>query len=1104
MLTNYDIEELAGSYASYSKGCNYFHQGRVHNLKEFDSGRFEADVVGKKRYRTTVAISYDHHIGAHSCTCPAHSNFDGACKHVIAVLKAVQDVQEVQLKAKKKAAMYAEPQSITEYEAMKRAKKIDPAMQSLLKYFEKAEVQMVEPEKDTELTSLVPLLVLSHGAYRSDLSLEFSIGKGKQYVVKDLTRLAIAMIEKSNMHFGREFDLDVKTVQFDDFSQKIMDWVVGIYHEEEQLSGDDPYNLPSFHGKRQLTMTEMKMDQLATFLNGGEIKLKIAFENKVHRVRFVEGQPRFTAELKTQSDMLYLSLLPEDKSDLLQMLPGSMRYLYHNSRIYRLGVEEEQRLAPFIDCINSSQRKPVSMPLIESGRIMGSLVPALKRIATVHLESELEEKYEREPLLAHVYLDRYYAQTQTGISARVEFHYGERRFCGVTQNKLNAQVKSDRILIRQPQEENALINFLERYDFKPYKDMMIVSDEDAVYDFCSFGLQRLQGLAEVYATEDFDSIKIRRSVKITAGIRLSDSGLLEMQFQQSEFSPQEMMEILSAYRQKKKYHKLKNGTFMALDTDELGAVSALMEGLGFKAEDMDGRTLELPRYRAMYADALLKSHKSLGIHKSSGFKKMVHDIAEPIDLEYPVPEGINGNLREYQIVGFRWLKSLAAYGFGGILADDMGLGKTLQVIAFLLSEKGSTQLKNLVVAPTSLIYNWLDEIQRFAPSLKAVVIAGNPEERSAQLASIEDADVLITSYGMLKRDMSYYKEQHFQYCIIDEAQHIKNPKTLNAKSVKTLKANGTFALTGTPIENSLTELWSIFDFLMPGYLYTHNRFFNHFEKPIVLDQDQRALANLSYHIKPFMLRRMKNEVLTELPDKIETRLACAMTLEQERLYKAHLARAQKEVTRVLEKSGLQKGQIEILALLTRLRQICCHPAMFLDDYIHGSGKLEALEELLDDAVSSGHRVLVFSQFTTMLKLIQDSLVSKGLSCYYLDGGTAAEKRMQMVRDFNNGSRSIFLISLKAGGTGLNLTGADVVVHYDPWWNPAVEDQATDRAYRMGQDKRVQVYRLITRNTLEEKIYELQQRKRELVDSVIQPGESFLHKMSEEDIRNLFV
>lgn len=413
---------------------------------------------------------------------------------------------------------------------------------------------------------------------------------------------------------------------------------------------------------------------------------------------------------------------------------------------------------------------------------------------------------------------------------------------------------------------------------------------------------------------------------------------------------------------------------------------------------------------------------------------------------------------------------------------------------------------SLVVSPSSLTLNWQNEVNKFAKELKTLVIKGTLTERKRQIEEIDQYDLVITSYDLLKRDIELYleKDYSFRYIIADEAQYLKNSNTQNAKSIKKIKADTRYALTGTPIENSLAELWSIFDFIMPGYLFTYKKFKALYETPIVKEESQEAMQKLRMLIEPFILRRNKKEVLTELPDKTITVLNNEMGEEQRRIYLSYLAQAKQEIAEEIELNGYEKSQIQILAALTRLRQICCHPSLFIEGYQEGSSKLEQCIEIIQDAVNSGHKILLFSGYTSMFDMMEKELKQRGIQYFKLTGSTKVDQRIELVDEFNeNPEIKVFLISLKAGGTGLNLTGADVVIHYDPWWNLSTENQATDRAYRIGQKNNVQVYKLITKNSIEEKIYDLQQKKAELVDNMLNTKTSFVNKLSKEEIMNLF-
>ncbi len=513
------------------------------------------------------------------------------------------------------------------------------------------------------------------------------------------------------------------------------------------------------------------------------------------------------------------------------------------------------------------------------------------------------------------------------------------------------------------------------------------------------------------------------------------------------------------------------------------------------------RLIEAPVNRALYVDSVLKEGQGVTLRRDHLFRDLIKNMNSAAEAEFEAPESMAKILRTYQTVGFRWLKTIEHYGFGGILADEMGLGKTVQVIAMLLSEAQTNGRSSLIVCPASLVYNWLSEFKKFAPSMKCAVVAGTAEERAALISEYTDYDVLITSYDLLRRDVEHYGQATFRYCIIDEAQYIKNHDTLSAKSVKTIRAATRFALTGTPIENRLSELWSIFDFLMPGFLYNYNRFREKIETPIVKDGDQTVTERLHRMIAPFILRRLKKDVLRDLPDKLEQCIYSRMGDEQSKLYRAHAAQLVENL-RSQTNESFGAGKLQVLSELTKLRQICCDPTLFFDDYKGGSAKLETCMEKVNNAVSGGHKVLLFSQFTSMLSIIAQRLTAEGISYYLITGSTGKEQRLSLVNAFNRDDTSVFLISLKAGGTGLNLTSADVVIHYDPWWNVAAQDQATDRAHRIGQRNVVTVLKLIAQNTIEEKIVALQESKRELADSVISRGGSTIGDITRDELIEL--
>lgn len=594
-------------------------------------------------------------------------------------------------------------------------------------------------------------------------------------------------------------------------------------------------------------------------------------------------------------------------------------------------------------------------------------------------------------------------------------------------------------------------------------------------------------------------------------------------------SREDLIDILSRYNKKKKFYRLKNGAFVNAADSGLDTVEELRTGLQLTDKQMKQDRIEVQKYRALYLDAQLKENPVVSAVKDKSFKSLVRNMKTVEDNDFEVPESLDKVLREYQKRGFLWIKTLRHNGFGGILADDMGLGKTLQVIAFLLSEflerkntdienitlkeatvlnvqsetksetaevqeadideamngqTGKLQRNTLIIAPASLVYNWSSEIQRFAPELTVRMVTGTAAERRMVLTEAGTEDILLTSYDLLKRDISEYEKYQFQCEIIDEAQYIKNANTQAAKAVKEVQAEFKLALTGTPVENRLSELWSIFDYLMPGFLYSYKKFREEVEIPAVQNSDEDAMKRLQKMIRPFVLRRLKKEVLTDLPDKLEENMFVQLTGEQQKLYDAHVKRMMLMLDKQSEEE-FKTSKITILAELTKLRQICCDPSLVFTDYKADSAKTEMCLNMICNAVASGHKILLFSQFTTMLDHLANRLEEEKISYYMLTGATSKEKRAQMVESFNNDDTQVFCISLKAGGTGMNLTAADIVIHFDPWWNLAVQNQATDRAHRIGQKNAVNVYKLIVKDTIEENIMKLQEKKRELADQILE-------------------
>ncbi|WP_054968517.1 DEAD/DEAH box helicase [Alicyclobacillus ferrooxydans] len=720
------------------------------------------------------------------------------------------------------------------------------------------------------------------------------------------------------------------------------------------------------------------------------------------------------------------------------------------------------------------------------------------------------------------------------------------------------------IIVRDLIKETQIVRFLYQSGFDVVDGELILSGEDYIYEFVYERLPELEQWVEVFATSSVDGWIRPAAVRPKSRIEIdTKTNWLEVSFDIGDLSADEVMHVLQSMIERKKYHRLESGAFVSLQTEGFSELQRVVSELGLKPSDLKkavksrkeaavddpqrgaapqsgasqdnaggtaesgGQTLDL-RIPSIRALPLIEGHDGMSHVKfGRALRRWLDNLRNPDNIDVDLPTGLRATLREYQKFGFQWMKTLAQYGFGGILADDMGLGKTIQTIAFLLSEREGTRTGDdpvagpaqgdlmtgragagkaaaaitsgapvLIVCPASLTYNWKSEIEKFAPGLHAVIVTGDKAEREAIVAAAghnhgnEHPDVIITSYPLLWRDIDMYRDVRFSTLILDEAQAIKNHTTQTAQAVGEIQSVHRFALTGTPVENSLDDLWSIFRAVFPDLLGSRKSFSN---LPPEL---------VARHVRPFILRRLKRDVLTELPDKIETLQTAELTKEQKAAYMAYLAQLQKETIQGLETQGFQKGRFQILAGLTRLRQICCHPSLCIDNFRGNSGKLDQLLELVEEYRLANQRILIFSQFTSMLAIIQQELQERGFDLFYLDGQTPAKDRLELCDRFNQGAVPIFLISLKAGGTGLNLTGADTVILYDLWWNPAVEEQAADRAHRIGQKNTVQVIRMVTQGTIEEKMYQLQQKKRDLIDSVVQANDEGLSALTEDDIRSI--
>ncbi|MGT2685785.1 SNF2 helicase associated domain-containing protein [Streptococcus porcinus] len=613
-------------------------------------------------------------------------------------------------------------------------------------------------------------------------------------------------------------------------------------------------------------------------------------------------------------------------------------------------------------------------------------------------------------------------------------------------------------------KEEKLYRALNHYGFEgQFHSQKTIRNPQDLYSFFSEALPYFQKLGKVILSDEVQALKFseRPQVNITR-----NGGLLDISFDFSQVFEEDIDDALKALFNNDSYFISDQGKLVIFDEETQKISQSLQE---LRAKQVADGHLQVEGISALQLSQAFSEMDN--VHFSQELEELVADLNDPERYHLPGLE-IDAVVRDYQLLGIKWLSMLDKYGFGGILADDMGLGKTLQTIAFL-STKLAENTKVLILSPSSLLYNWQDEFQKFASHIDVVVSYGLKTKRDQ--AILEEHQVTITSYSSFRQDFELYQDTHYDYLILDEAQVIKNAQTKIAQKLRTFNVTNCFALSGTPIENKLLEIWSIFQIVLPGLLPSKKTFL------------KMEAQEVSRHIQPFVLRRKKEDVLPELPDLIEITYSNEMSDNQKAIYLAQLRQMQERIRNASD-SDINRQKIEILSGITRLRQICDTPSLFME-YQGESGKLESLRTLLLQIKENGHRALIFSQFRGMLDIVEQELSSLDLNSYKITGSTPADERQEMTRAFNNGSKDVFLISLKAGGVGLNLTGADTVVLIDLWWNPAVEMQAISRAHRIGQEDNVEVYRLITRGTIEEKILALQESKKNLVTTVLDGNES---------------
>jgi len=1098
-LTHRVIKSLCGQI-SYDRGKACYRSGKV-VLHAFNPEEpvYEATVKDNGSCRVHIRIDEGGVVHA-ACTCPALPSYDKYCRHVAAVLLNIYDLQQdgrISAPASVSAAQQFEagfPHNpghlVPRYDGS--AAEDTKLVSSMLGLFGDRPMRptAIRPLFDTRtvLEAAFTCKPYAYGYGKHMLGIEIKTGPKRLYIVQNIREFLERVDRRETYPFSGNFTYDPLIHCFRPEDDAVLRQLIQLVRQE-QLYRESPhaYSGPvrPAGGERMLIVPPSSWEPLHAFLEaapsvqveqGGLSSpgIRLSDEPLPLAFRFDEAG---TAGFQLNIDGLEPLIVMDDYGIVL--LEG---------RLLRLPAEQCKRLSELKRMLDATGKTHMQILPEQMEPFMEKVIPGLMKLGTVRIAQAVSERIVQTPLKARLYLDR----VKNRLLAGLEFQYGD-----IVMNALetSGQKRGEgRILMRDGDREGQILELMEQSSFVPTEAGYFMEDEEGEYEFLYHIVPQLEKLLQVYATTAVKTRIHQGHVPPRIRVELDErTDWLAFTFEMDGIAEAEIRSLVQALEEKSRYYRLPGGALMPLETAEFQEIRRFINETGLIRQDLTGSTFRVPVVHGLYMMDPDEAGQAVKLGRS--FRMLLENMRNPDHLDFPVPERLEPVLRDYQKYGFQWLKTLAHYHFGGILADDMGLGKTLQSIAFLVSvlpEIRSGKLPAVIVCPSSLVYNWQNELKKFAPEIRSVIADGPQAGRFAALKKAARADVLITSYPLLRRDIEAYAAQSFHTLILDEAQTFKNHFTQTAQAVKALQARYRFALTGTPVENHLEELWSIFDVVFPG-LFKGLRTFQ--------DLSRESIA---MRVRPFLLRRLKTDVLKELPEKIESVQASRLLPEQKKLYAAYLAQLQQETLKHLDEDSFQKNRIKILAGLTRLRQLCCHPALFVEGYNGGSAKFEQLLEIIEECRSSGKRMLIFSQFTMMLELIGRELGYQGVPFFYLDGQTPSSERVDLCSRFNEGERDLFLISLKAGGTGLNLTGADTVILYDLWWNPAVEQQAADRAHRIGQKKVVQVIRLIAQGTVEDKMFELQQKKKNLIDEVIQPGQEALSAMTEQDVKELLM
>ena len=1053
------IKEMCGT-VSFKRG-DYFNQTNKVLFQQYLPNRCQAMVKGEEDFHVTIESGCNGDILT-ECSCPKLASFTKDCQHIAAVLLAIYEHER---QGTNPLVTNSTKQELTE---------------GLLNLFSTQPVRSSSHQLHFEKRKVLDVgftckpIVVGMGQYLFGIEMALELIN-----VQNIRDFLEHVREAKPYLLSRSFTYDQRLHCFQKETDAVIQELIQVIRDEKvyvdtvpEKNHDQLLLIPSSSWERLLPLL-LKAPRVKLEYDGQTFAgLHLSDESLPFQFNFIETEDKYyQLKVKGFSRMIVLD---------------SYYSVLYDGKIKQLDSQDCQRLLELKQMLAASGTNVIPIPQEQIHYFLEKVVPGLKKLGRVTISEGITKQLMNTPLVAKLYLDR----VKNRLLAGLEFHYEHMIIHPLESRDLPA----GSLLVRDVEKEDEILQLMEDSSFAKTDGGYFLHNEELEYEFLVHVAPKLQKLVRIYATTAVRNRIFRGNAhpQVRVKIKKERTNWLEFKFEMDGIPERQIREVLSALEEKRKYYRLPNGSLLSLETREIAEIQQFLHSPLVRNKDV-ASGLDLPIEQSLQLLDSVEISDAFKLEES--FLQFLGHLRNPEQLVFEVPTSLEPILKDYQKLGFKWMKTLAHYGFGGILADDMGLGKTIQSIAFIVSVSPDIRKNNqpvLVVCPSSVTYNWLSEIRKFAPQLQAVVIDGTKAERSKLLKEGTAVDVMIISYPLLRREISWLEKQPFHTVFFDEAQAFKNPVTQTARAAKKLQSAHRFALTGTPVENSLEELWSIFHVVFPELFLG------------LKEYSKLTRKNISRRIRPFLLRRLKEDVLIELPGKIESRESVELFPEQKKLYAAYLAKLRHDTLKHLDKDTIRKNRIKILAGLTRLRQICCHPSLFVDGYKGSSAKFEQLLQIVDESKLSGRRVLIFSQFTKMLELIGRELTMKGLPFFYLDGQTPAEERVEICERFNHGERDLFLISLKAGGTGLNLMSADTVILYDTWWNPAVEEQAADRAHRMGQKNVVQVIKLVARGTIEEKMNELQDKKRHLIEEIIDSEEKVMATLTEEDIREILM